>query len=928
MNRREFISIAGIGMCGGLRLPRCEEILEHGLPVAPPVKAHGSGHFGEWMTDKYGLPAYRYTCNQLIDPLAVSPTNKAWRGARDHSHQVGNNRVVAVASNYGYVQVRQDEGAPKFLNDYAPEHNRYGAGIGYLTDGTTTLSTYYTGHAESFERIFGEGYYRKIVKAGGYEAEQTIFAPHGDDPVLISMIKITNRGSDAVRARWVEYWNSHHYPFTCRPDLEVWQLSLMHEAQDDQDLKSGLKHDFDERFKHSFRVVANGKGLLDTQNFMGRSAEDERAWARLEAAGRAPRLAAGTAIDDLNPPDTFLISLDAPMDGFATDAAAFFGSGGVENPSGLQERLKNDAGSTGPASAHLVERSFTLQPNRTRTIAFLYGYLLQGFELNALIAKYSGNPEETLLRSSERWKAEGLHFSTPEEPWVEREISWHNYYLRSALTWDSFFREHILTQGGNYLYVWGMQASPDDPVQHSFPFNFSDPAIVRGIIRYTLKEIQPDGSIPYGLLGRGVPTPTEFVPSHLELYVLWMVSEYVLATRDTAFLKEKIPIYPRQQVQADDPAVAEQTMRVYRHLVDTLGVGEHGLIRLLSDDWDDGMTADMELSPELGREVEQKGESAENAAMACYVLDHYGQMLSYAGESEAAADARAKAEAQRQALRAQWTGRWFRRAWLGPRLGWLGDEQLWLEPQPWAILGGATTSKQAVILVKAMDELLRAPSPIGALIKSRGNPYPHKPIGTWENGGVWQSINGPLIWALANIDGAMAWDEWKKNTLACHAEAYPNLWYGIWSGPDYYNSVLSKQHPGETYADFPVMNMHSHAWPLYGAAKLLGLEFHERGLRLQPQLPLESYEFRSLLLGLQKSQSGYSGWYNPLAAGRWEIEIRLPEHELAQIKEVRVNGQLQKLPRGTDPVRFEFEGDSMPGEPLRWKIIWSSSTSE
>ena len=36
-------------------------------------------------------------------------------------------------------------------------------------------------------------------------------------------------------------------------------------------------------------------------------------------------------MEDLNPPPTFLASLDAPMDGFATDASAFFGSGGVDH---------------------------------------------------------------------------------------------------------------------------------------------------------------------------------------------------------------------------------------------------------------------------------------------------------------------------------------------------------------------------------------------------------------------------------------------------------------------------------------------------------------------------------------------------------------------------------------------------------------------
>ena len=65
------------------------------------------------------------------------------------------------------------------------------------------------------------------------------------------------------------------------------------------------------------------------------------------------------------------------------------------------------------------------------------------------------------------------------------------------------------------------------------------------------------------------------------------------------------------------------------------------------------------------------------------------------------------------------------------------------------------------------------------------------------NAGIWPSLNGTLIWALALVNGELAWDEWKKNTLALHAEAYPDVWYGIWSGPDTYNSVLSK-YPGQT----------------------------------------------------------------------------------------------------------------------------------
>jgi hypothetical protein len=185
-------------------------------------------------------------------------------------------------------------------------------------------------------------------------------------------------------------------------------------------------------------------------------------------------------------------------------------------------------------------------------------------------------------------------------------------------------------------------------------------------------------------------------------------------------------------------------------------------------------------------------------------------------------------------------------------------------------------------------------------------------------------------------DGDMAWDEWKKNSLACHAEAYPNTWYGIWSGPDFYRSVLSL-HPGETqfqdlnspdpkeradwpmyWTDFPVMCLHQHAWPLYTAAKLLGLEFNEHGIRLQPVLPMAEYDFNSALLGMRKSKSGYSGWYEPATAGSWEVEIRLAEGERSRLREIKVNGAAQLLPQGTAPI--QFKGESQPGKPLRWEV--------
>ncbi|HUO35594.1 MAG TPA: hypothetical protein VMU43_11445 [Candidatus Acidoferrum sp.] len=905
---------------------------------AADTKAYGSGYFGEWITDSFGLPAYRYTCNQISDPKAITPVHPQWRGPIDQTHQVGNDRLVAAVSNYGYLQVRQDEGSPKFLNDYFPEQNRYGAGIGFLTDGKSVLSTYYPGGAASFERIFGEGYFRKIAKSGSYEIDQVIFAPFGQDPVLVSQVSLTNRGSDAAQLRWVEYWGCLNYQFSYRS----WMQATISGSVP---LGAELRRRFGSRFAHHFRIAAADHGLIETQEFLGRAKEDEDSWAKVEAylkanptdffGGPVPPFPPHVAMEDLAPPPTFLASLDAPMDGFSTDANAFFGSGGIANPSGLANPLSRDRSATGPESAFLIERNLLLKPGETRSLHFLYGYLPEGFEAGSLIKKYRETTGSLWPSSSVKWKTLGIRFRVPSEPWAERETCWHHYYLRSNLTYDSFFNEHILSQGHVYQYIMGFQGAARDPLQHVLPFVFSDPDRVRQVIRYTLKEIQPDGSIPYGIVGCGVPMPAVFRPSDLEMWLLWVASEYVLATRDKDFLNERIPLYPQQTAISGSPSVRELLHRSYLHLVDTIGVGKHGLMRLSNGDWNDDIVVG-HVPPSQSAVVKEQGESVLNAAMASYVLRYYGTLLTYIGDEKTAAEARAKAEGQLQAVRAQWTGSWFRRAWFGPKLGWLGDEQFWLEPQPWAIIGGATTPEQKKKLTDSINRDLRQPSPIGAMLINKGDDTMRMPAGVLTNGGVWPSINGTLIWALALADGKAAWDEWKKNCLALHAEAYPDVWYGIWSGPDTYNSVLSR-YPGQTmfaekpsasyktqpdwgfnWTDYPVMNMHPHAWPLYSAAKLLGLEFHETGLRLEPALPLDEYEFTSPLLGFQKSSNRYSGWYAPSVAGRWQIDLKLPGEELVKLQQLKVNGKTVPIAGASGAIRIE--GETKPEAPLQWKI--------
>jgi len=895
IDRRQFVAAFGAALAS----PAAQS--------SPGQKPYGSGSFGEWIEDEFGLPAFRYLCDQTRDPKAVTQVSSPGiLSSTEHVHQVGNDRLVAIVSNYGHVQVRQDEGAPKYLNACSPERSQFGGGLGYLTDGNETLSTFYQGgytDARSFDRIFGVGYFRKKVASASYTIDQAIVAPFGDDPVLISQVTIGNHGPSRANLRWIEYWGCYVYQFSFRSYIEQFGGGNAVE----------LRRKFGDRFAHFFNTLHGGAGLMEDKQFPGRDPAEEQLFQRMKtslATHANPFLAAieepapEASFDDLHPPGTFLASLDAPADGFTTDARTFFGAGGAAHPAGLAGALDGRLNGGETERGLFLERRIALDPGQQRTLYFLYGYRPHRGDPGPLIEKYRGRAN-VWRDSSRQWKGRGLRFETKAEPWVKRETAWHYYYLRSSLTYDDFFGEHILSQGGIYQYSMGFQGAARDPLQHALPFLFSDPQIVKEILRYTLKEVRPNGSIPYGIVGHGTIMPsTSDNSSDMPLWLLWAVSEYVLATRDTAFLDEEISTWPLRGPAAGKEPVRKLLARCYKHLIDDVGVGEHGVMRMLNDDWNDALV--MFWGQRTMKETVAQGESVLNSAMAAWVFDYYARMLAYTGEDAAPiAHIRQSAEENRKAARAQWTGKWLRRAWLGPTVGWLGEKGLWLEPQPWAIIGGVTDARQTKELIATMDELLRRDSPIGAMQMNQSPDITSQKMaepGTSISGGIWPSLNATLVWALAQVNGEMAWDEWKKNTLARHAEVYPDIWYNTWSGPDTLNSTVSK-HPGETvnsgflrYTDFPIGNLHSHACTLYSAAKLPGLEFTEAGLDLAPRLPLESYRFESPLVGMIKGPAGYEGWYAPAMAGEWRIRLQLPEDMI------------------------EVRGRSTPGKPMRWAV--------
>jgi hypothetical protein len=401
-------------------------------------------------------------------------------------------------------------------------------------------------------------------------------------------------------------------------------------------------------------------------------------------------------------------------------------------------------------------------------------------------------------------------------PSESSEITWHAALLTGGACADGVLGGHTLNQGSAYSFRHGFNGAARDPLQHALPLVHLEPDLALSVLRNTCAWGSPDGDLPYALDGRKQPWTQLFRPSDQNLWALWLAAEYAAATGDLAAFAEPVPYHPCHG--ADPVPLAENLRRQFRFFVDEVGVGEHGHVRILNADWNDLAISESGVDREL---MIDRGESVLNSAMAAWVLPVYATLAERLGDHATAQEARERAADLRDRVAGEWNGRWFRRAH-APGGQPVGDNDLWLEVQPWAILCGAATPEQARALLRTIDETCRAGSPLGAR---------HRwPVPEGAQGQVWFSVNMTLIWAASRYDQELAWDEWRRMSLHAHTAAYPGTWTGTLSGPDCYLAPDSDR-PGETWAlpdagvamqAYPVANLHSHSQPLLAWLRLLG----------------------------------------------------------------------------------------------------------
>ena len=82
-------------------------------------------------------------------------------------------------------------------------------GYGYLRRGDgSVVSTLYADRPAGARtrRDFGTGYFGRLTAVRGVAIGERVYAPFGDDPLLLHDVTIRNTADRPLRADWFEYW--------------------------------------------------------------------------------------------------------------------------------------------------------------------------------------------------------------------------------------------------------------------------------------------------------------------------------------------------------------------------------------------------------------------------------------------------------------------------------------------------------------------------------------------------------------------------------------------------------------------------------------------------------------------------------------------------------------------------------------------------
>jgi cyclic beta-1,2-glucan synthetase len=451
-----------------------------------------------------------------------------------------------------------------------------------------------------------------------------------------------------------------------------------------------------------------------------------------------------------NPAAQAFLAASLPVESFTADRQELFGVGGSRSrPAALgRARLSNRAG-IGLDPCGALQLSLDLRPGETREICVVLGIGSSEAEACELATRYV-NPEQV----ERAYQALGptwdelcaITAHTPDPSFDLLVNRWLVYQTVGARLWA---RSGFYQSSGAYGFR--------DQLQDVLALLHARPDLAREHLLRAAARQFTEGDVQHWWH----PETGEGVRTHCSddlLFLPYAVAAYVQATGDVAVLEEPLPFLEERTLEPDEedlfnaPKHGAELATLYEHCLRALSrgttAGPHGLPKMGSGDWNDGMNR-------VGREGQ--GESVWLGWFLARTLRDFAPLVSARGEHERADALRRQAQTVLAAIEAHaWDGAWYRRAYYddGTPIGSRASEECRIDAiaQSWSVIAGGDTPRGRQAVQSSLAELVLEEDRLMRLLDPPFSQPDHDPgyirsypAGIRENGG--QYTHG-VLWTV------------------------------------------------------------------------------------------------------------------------------------------------------------------------------------
>ena len=505
----------------------------------------------------------------------------------------------------------------------------------------------------------------------------------------------------------------------------------------------------------------------------------------------------------------------------------FEGEGGLHNPSALQNQFlaKGDARYETPAA--VLQYCLDLAADQSRDFRFIFGPAFDDKEVAQVRATYlcQGGFEKAQSEYSAYVNSGRgcLQIETPDKElnnfvnhWLPRQVFYHGDVNR--LTTDP--------QTRNYL-------------QDNMGMSYIKPQVTRAAFLHALSQQEASGAMPDGiLLAEGAELKYINQIPHTD-HCVWLpvcLKAYLDETNDYAILREQVK-----------SAEGDESFSVFErisHAMDWLlsARDDRGLSFIAQGDWCDPMNM-------VG--YKGKGVSGWLSVATAYALHLWADICSHESHTEAAKKYLVGAQDVNAAVNQYlWDGDWFARGITDDNVvfGISKDPEgrIYLNPQSWAILGGAANDAQREKMLVAIEQQLETPygvtmfAPAYTAMRDDVGRVTQKHPGSAENGSVYNHAAIFYIYSLYTIaEGNRAYKLLRQMIPGPSEQDYLQRGQLPVFIPNYYRGAYH-QYPRTAGRSSQLFNTGTVSWVYRCLVDgLFGVQGDSLGLQINPQLPRE-----------------------------------------------------------------------------------------